>query len=121
MNCPREALPDWSLSNGWEVTMYRSMSATDARVHFGEILRRIEEYGETIVVNRAGKPQAIIMSIEEFNRLKGRIEQPEWERRLEETHELIRQEGGGRLTTPIAEVVREMREERDEQILSSLH
>ncbi|WP_223903337.1 type II toxin-antitoxin system prevent-host-death family antitoxin [Thermus thermophilus] len=37
----------------------RVFSATEARVHFGEALRRVEE-GEVIVVEGRGRPQAVI-------------------------------------------------------------
>jgi prevent-host-death family protein len=100
--------------------MQRVMSATEARVHFGEVIRRVDEGGETIIVERAGKPRAVILSFEEFNRMRGGQQRPEWQRLLEETHALIRQEGGERLEPPVEEVIREMREERDEQILGNL-
>lgn len=35
------------------------LSATEARVHLGEVLRRVEE-GEGIVVEGRGRPQAVI-------------------------------------------------------------
>jgi prevent-host-death family protein len=41
--------------------MPRTVSATEARVHFGEVIRAVAETGETYVVERAGKPQVAIV------------------------------------------------------------
>lgn len=46
----------------------RVLSATEARVHFGEVLRRVEE-GEVIVVEGRGRPQAVILSVKAYARL----------------------------------------------------
>jgi len=37
------------------------MTATEARVHFGELMRRTKA-GETITITRRGKPVAVAMS-----------------------------------------------------------
>lgn len=62
--------------------MNTRVSATKARVHFGEILRRVEN-NETITVERGGEPKAVIISIEEYKRLKSGPEtqdanEPDW-------------------------------------------
>lgn len=51
--------------------MTTKMSATEARVHFGEVLRRVQN-NETIIVERGGKPKAVILSIPEYEKLKRR-------------------------------------------------
>jgi prevent-host-death family protein len=35
--------------------MGRTMSATDARVHFGEVMRHVVERGESVIVERGGE------------------------------------------------------------------
>jgi prevent-host-death family protein len=46
------------------------ITATEARVHFGEIYRRVTENDETIVIERNGKPGAVILSIEAYEQLR---------------------------------------------------
>lgn len=53
----------------------RVLSATEARVHFGEVLRRVEE-GEVIVVEGRGRPQAVILSVKAYARLTAGKEDP---------------------------------------------
>jgi prevent-host-death family protein len=40
--------------------MTRAVSATEVRIHLGELLRDVAEKGDTIIVERSGKPQAVI-------------------------------------------------------------
>jgi prevent-host-death family protein len=53
-----------------EVEMARKMSATEARVHFGEVIRRVTEGNETIIVERGGIPAAVVISAARFEELK---------------------------------------------------
>ena len=48
------------------------MTATEARVHFGEVIRRVVDGDETIVVERAGSPAAVVMSVPRFQELQER-------------------------------------------------
>ncbi len=94
-----------------------TVSATQARVHFGDLLRRVVEEQTPVVVERGAKPQVVVLSIEEYERLRhGRSERRNWRELLRRTHEQILAEGGGRLTPPSEEVIRQMREERDAQL-----
>jgi prevent-host-death family protein len=61
-----------------EFTMHLVMSAADARIHFGEVIRKVADQGETIVVERAGKPQVVIMSVAEYERLGGGTKLSKW-------------------------------------------
>lgn len=47
------------------------MTATEARVHFGELMRRTKA-GETITITRRGKPVAVAMSYSLYQELKAR-------------------------------------------------
>jgi prevent-host-death family protein len=102
-----------------EVIMRRVVSATEARVHFGELMRRVVEDDETVVVQRGGQPQVVVLSIAEYRRLDA-DKNDRWWRQLEELHAKIRAAGGGRLVPPTEDVIREMREERDAQLLENL-
>lgn len=53
------------------MTTYSVMSATEARVHFGELMRRTKA-GETITITRRGKPVAVAMSYARYQELKAR-------------------------------------------------
>ena len=59
--------------------MERAMSATEARVHFGEVLRNVVEEETPIVVERGGKPQVVVLSMAAYPRLKsGQKPQLDW-------------------------------------------
>lgn len=46
----------------------RILSATDVKNRFGFVLREIRRSGGPIVVERGGKPVAVLLSIEEYQR-----------------------------------------------------
>lgn len=46
----------------------RILSATDVKNRFGLVLREIRRSGGPIVVERGGKPVAVLLSIEEYQR-----------------------------------------------------
>ncbi|MCZ7667891.1 MAG: type II toxin-antitoxin system Phd/YefM family antitoxin [Chloroflexi bacterium] len=48
----------------------KSYSATEVKNHFGKVLREAAQYGEPIVVERDGKPVAVIMSMEAYERTR---------------------------------------------------
>ena len=47
-----------------------TMTALDARVHFGELLDRVRYTAERFIVERKGTPVAAIVSIEDLRRLE---------------------------------------------------
>ena len=51
--------------------MPRTLSATEARVHFGELIRSVAERGETVIVRHHGKPTVAFVSVAEYERLTG--------------------------------------------------
>jgi len=46
------------------------MTATHARIHFGEVLPKVAKGGHRIIVERAGWPQAVMLSVSECERLR---------------------------------------------------
>jgi len=50
--------------------MEQTMTATHARIHFGEVLRKVAKGGHRIIVERAGRPQAVMLSVSEYERLR---------------------------------------------------
>lgn len=94
--------------------MERIVSATEARVRFGEMMRRVAEDEEAIIVERDGKPQVVLISVDQYEQYKAqRPPAPSWETMLTEVHELLAGEPSGRELTPPEEIIRQMREERD--------
>jgi prevent-host-death family protein len=98
----------------------RTVSATEARVHFGETLRRVVEDHETVVVERAGRPVAVMIPLAEYERLAADRDQRAWQVALEraaQARNRVRAELAGRSLPAPEEVLRELREERDEGLV----
>ena len=93
--------------------MSRVVSATEARVHFGELLRRVNE-GETVLVERGGLLQAAVVPAGEYERLQAGMEPQAWRERARVARERIRAEVAGASLPLPEEVVRSEREQRDE-------
>ena len=97
----------------------RVVTATEARVRFGELMRRVVEEQETVIVERAGKQQVVVLSVAEYEHLRTARRKEDWRQVLQQAIELgdrIRARRGGRPLPPAEEVIREMREERGEQL-----
>jgi prevent-host-death family protein len=96
-----------------------TVSATKARVHFGEVMQRVEDTDEMVIVERGGRPKVAIISVKQLDELERRAkgeEVPHWKVLQQQVRELIRQAGNVPLNPPPEEVIREMREERNARI-----
>lgn len=101
--------------------MHRTISATEARIHFGELMRSVVEKGETVVVERAGKPQVVMLSIAQYEHCIGEdVGKPNWRDLVRQSRALMERTLAGREMPDIDEIIHEMREDRDAQILNSL-
>lgn len=99
--------------------MERVVTATEARERFGELMRRVSENGETVIVERAGKEQVAVLPVDEYRRLQRSHSKAEQLKVLKQAAELgaqISARRGGKPLPPPEEVIRQMREERDEQL-----
>ena len=47
----------------------RTVPALEARTHFGEIMKRVSQAQERVIVEKAGIPLVAIISIDEYRRL----------------------------------------------------
>lgn len=104
-------------------TMDKVMSATDARVHFGEVMRDVSERGEVVIVERGGEPTVAIISVEQLNRLRQGEqdgEERDWYDLAMEARDLVRQARGDRPAPDIDKLFDEMREERDAELITNL-
>ncbi len=50
------------------------LAATEVKNRFGRVLREVMRTGGPVVVERSGKPIAVILSVEAFNRLRPRAD-----------------------------------------------
>ncbi len=98
--------------------MGQMVTVPAARARLGDLMQRVLEHDETILVEHGGQARVVMLSVAEYERLRqGEAKPEDWRMKLAQTHELIRQEGGEHLAPPAEEVIRQGREERDERIL----
>jgi prevent-host-death family protein len=45
------------------------VTALDARANFGRLLRRVEDEGQSLVIEKRGSPRAVLLSIRDYVRL----------------------------------------------------
>jgi prevent-host-death family protein len=98
--------------------MPRTISATDARVRFGRLLRDVAEKGEIVLVEKSGRPRVVVLPIAEYHRLR-QLEpaSARWQRLLDQAIEQVDRDRAGKRLPPPDEIIRAMRGERDEQLL----
>ncbi|MGH3898593.1 MAG: type II toxin-antitoxin system Phd/YefM family antitoxin [Pseudonocardiaceae bacterium] len=98
----------------------RRVSATEARVRFGELLDGVTARHDVVFVERAGKEVAVVVSVEDWEAAcAGRSDK--WGRAnamLAEYHERMRQDGTLERLKDVdwAEVIRAGRAQRDQQL-----
>jgi prevent-host-death family protein len=97
--------------------MGRVVSATEARIRFGELMRQAVEDHETIVVERGGKSHVVVISVEEYERLLKRQQQSDWKELVHRARAQIQAELGDRTLPYPEEILDQVREGRDEQLL----
>ncbi len=103
--------------------MSKTMSATDARIHFGELMRHVTEYQEPVFVERAGKLQVVVISAAEYENLVAQRENPGWRDtfyKITELSQTIKERREEAPLTSPEEIIRQMREERSDDIQSLL-
>ena len=92
------------------------VSATEARVHFGEILRRVGVNGETIFVEKAGRLQAVVIGAAEYERLTVGTRPEVWREKARRARECIRAEIAHTALPSAEDMIRSAREERNGQL-----
>ena len=99
--------------------MERTISATEARVHFGELMRSVVDREEAVVVERGGKPRVVVISVGRYERLLAAQEgREDWRELVRRSRDQVRADLGGRALTPPDDVLRESREERDDKLVA---
>jgi prevent-host-death family protein len=102
-----------------EVNVLRSISATQARIHFGEVMRMAQE--TPVIVERDGKPEIVILSKQAYDSLVQAGPRRGARALLAQAHELVRLETAGRRLPDPAQVLAQVREERESYGDDSLH
>lgn len=87
--------------------------ATDARVHFGELLHEITETGETVLVERNGHEVAAIVPIQTYRRQENDRRNEDWRVSLRATQEAFARQLDPREPINAADLIREGHEESD--------
>ncbi len=73
----------------------RHISATTARVRFGELLEAVKDRGETVIVEKNGEELAAVIPIAEYRRKTRRVlDQDWWDRQNRVAEELDRNLAG---------------------------
>jgi prevent-host-death family protein len=98
--------------------MERVVSATEARIHFGELMREAVESDEAIIVERGGRPQVVVLSVEEYERLRKGQRQDEWKELVDQARAQIEAHLGGRTLPPAEETLEQARDARGEELLA---
>jgi prevent-host-death family protein len=95
------------------------MTATEARINFGELIRRVTDSGEPVVVERGGKPRVVVLSIERYEQLLACEQEPEsWSELVDRARARVLAELGDRDLPPPEEILRQGREDRDAELLA---
>lgn len=100
--------------------MDRTVSLTEARRRLAELIQQVLE-GELVIIEHAGKPYAVMLSIAEYERLRQAI-QPHpvtWRETLDHIVQVgakIKARRGGFPLTAPEEIIRQVREERGAQL-----
>lgn len=74
-----------------------------------------------VIVERSGKAEVVVLSKKAYDQLVESKEKTKLKKRLEDLHAQIRTELAGRTLPDPADIIRQGREERDEQLVDSLH
>ena len=98
--------------------MQKTISATQARIHFGEVIKQAKI--SPVFVERGGKAEVVVISKKTYDQLTASNAQADLQKRLDELHHQIRAELAGGEPLDPAEIIQQGRDERDEQILDSL-
>ena len=98
-------------------TMPTSLTATEARVRFGDLLKRVTEQRETVIVERSGEPQVVVLPIPEYQRLLQLDRKQDWGELFQETMILIELDTIGKPALAADDLIHQMREARDAELL----
>lgn len=106
-----------------------TVTVAEARRNLAEVIAKVGPGGKRVLLQRHGKPVAAVVSVEDLKRLENmetQQDERDEERRRQalialeaasRVREMILKERNGEYLTDSAELIREMREERVDEIL----
>ena len=86
--------------------MKRVISATEARIRFGELMRRAVESHEHIFVERGGKSYVVVLSVDEYERLLRGQQRGDWRELVGQARAQIQADLNGRELPPPEVILR---------------
>ena len=98
--------------------MLKTISATKARINFGDVMKQAKI--APVIVERGGKAEVVVLSKKAYDQLVAAKPHADVQKRIGALHKKIRAELAGRSLPDPAELIRQGRDERDEQINNSL-
>ncbi|MCB0102236.1 MAG: type II toxin-antitoxin system Phd/YefM family antitoxin [Anaerolineales bacterium] len=98
--------------------MLKTISATKARINFGDVMKQAKI--APVIVERGGKAEVVVLSKKAYDQLVAAKAHADVQKRIEALHTKIRAELKGKSLTDISELIRQGREERDDQLNNSL-
>jgi len=98
--------------------MEHVVSATEARVRFGELMRRVVDSRRPIIVERDGKPHVVVVSVDQHEQLLLWQKQGDWRETVQRARFLSQADLKGHRLPPPGQILAQMREERDGQLLA---
>ena len=93
--------------------MAKTFSATQARIHFGELM--LEAQKGPVVVEKDGKPQVVVLSKQAYDTLVDASPPGGWRELLHQAHQSVQAELSGRQLPPPEEMILQDRKDRDER------
>lgn len=96
--------------------MAKIISATQARIHFGAVMREVAETNEPYVVEKAGVPQVAIVPTPFLEEIEAELTRERRTRAIDETvaqAAALRRHKEGLTFTPAEDIIREMRDTHD--------
>lgn len=100
--------------------METTVTATEARTHFGEMMRRAVDHEETIIIERGGKPEVVLLSLARYQQWQQTQQSTHRWEKLDQLWSQIATETKDTSLTPPEDLIRQMREERDARLLTDL-
>jgi prevent-host-death family protein len=92
-----------------------TISATEARIHFGQLMRDAVGRRQPIVVEKAGKPQVVVLAYDVYQQLVGSGDE-EWQTLLVAGYALVNGDLQGRELPSADKILDAAREVRDEEL-----
>lgn len=106
--------------------MIQRINAADLHQRIGEIIAQVRYTGERFLIERRGKPVAVVISVQEWEQLQGASRSLHRKRSVEEqladlerasaVQKLILAQRKGKLIPNSVETIRQLREERMQRV-----